>query len=290
MNRLKNNNKGVVLLITIIIVSLASVLLVSYLATVVSEKRRVEHETSAGIVHYIAQAGLEQTFLDLNLEHDGDGSWVNGGAGNTINGVSAAVPACVGNTCGYTDDGQSGSIHSDYQNFYVDVDFPGTDPLGTYTVEIAFVNNTTDTAFLGSRLWVRSTGTESATGDSVSLIQIAKVRMVKNETLGILYDTLDYQDDPPASSAVDNALGESTPNEIRIAGTSLDEDVTIVMSDISGDSGADLTIKGGYNYDFEETTRNPASITSLLRDTTGGDTVVTVSGSGTLVIGGVDIQ
>ena len=136
------------------------------------------------------------------------------------------------------------------------------------------MNNVADTAFLSNRLWVRSTGTVTVTGDTVTLTQLARVKRVKNITidggLGRLYDTLE-----PAETEA------SAGHELRISGDTLDEDVTI--------GGKNVTIKGGYGFDFSDGSRDTSKNVSTLTDS-GLAPMVTLSGAGTVIMGGVRIE
>lgn len=278
MNRHKNE-KGIALILAIIVVTMVSLLLTSYVAMTISERKRVEHESAAASAEYIARAGLERAFFDLSCEYEKDRDWINE---NRINGriinnqngddiVDAGEGMPAFNLGAQT---EAPGERSDYQDFY------GTDASriafadGTYWVEIAFVNNTTDDAFLANRLWVRSTGTVTATGGTVTLTQLARVKRVKNITidggLGRLYDTLD-----PAETEA------NTGDELRITGDILDEDVTI--------GGKNVTIKGGYGYDFSDGSRDTSKNVSTLKDS-GAAPVVTLSGAGTVIMGGVRIE
>ena len=263
-------DKGIALILAIIVVTMVSLLLTSYVAITISERKRVEHELAAGSAEYIARAGLEKAFFDLSCEYEKDRSWINGGASNKINGVDAFVPTILSGS-------QDPTNRSDYQNFYPNPPIAFAD--GGYTVEIAFVNNATDTAFLPNRLWVRSTGTVYAPDgvtvmDRVTLTQLARVKRVKNITidggLGRLYDTLD-----PAETEA------NTGDELRITGDILDEDVTI--------GGKNVTIKGGYGFDFTDGSRDTSKNVSVLTDS-GVAPMVTLSGSGTVTMGGVRIE
>lgn len=280
-------NKGMALILSIVVVTMVSVLLVSYVATVINEKKRIEHELSAGSAEYIAKAGLERTFLDLSCEHDRDEDWVDGGVDpnpqNEINGIAASVPTIGTGT-------EDPLNRSDYQDFHTAVNFPDVaTPTGNYTVQIAFVNNAADSAFRENRLWVRSIGTVTATGDSVTLEQLATIQAValvevdgSGDLVEIerLYGTLD----DPSDSLVDDAMAIAANHEIRIAGATLDEDVTI------DPGGGTLIIKGGYGYDFTDGSRDTSAHISILEDSAGADTVVTISGSGTVEMGGVRIE
>lgn len=285
MSRSGRKDKGIALILAIIVVTMVSLLLTSYVAMTVSERKRVEHEMAAGSAEYIARAGLERAFFDLSCEYEKDRSWINGGVSNTINGVPAVVPAIV-----------VGTDRSNYQNFYPNPPIAFAD--GGYTVEIAFVNNVDDTAFLASRLWVRATGTVTATGDSVTLTQLARVRLVAlvetDATTGDLLQTVRLYDtlDNPGDSLVDNPEAEhhfpADPNierEIRISGAELDENVLIDALT----AGDNLVIKGGYGYDFTDGSRDTSKNVSTLKDS-GAAPVVTLSGAGTVIMGGVRIE
>jgi len=274
----ENNKKGIALITAIIVVSMVSLMLTSYIATVIAERKRVEHETATASAEYIARAGLEKTFIDLSCEYEKDGSWIDD---NTINeriiddngnGVLNAGEGMPLPTANVDPD------MSDYQRFYGTPAVPLAFAGGNYEVWIAFVKNTAGNAFKDNRLWVKATGrvldTAGNTIDEVTLTQLARVRRVKNITidtgLGRLYDYLD-----PAEGEANSG------NEIRIIGATLDEDVTIANKTI--------TIRGGYGYDFSDGSRDTSANRTTLKDSAGGS-VVDISGTGTVTMGGVRIE
>jgi len=180
---------------------------------------------------------------------------------------------------------------SDYKKLYSNVSFPdSTSPTGTYSVDIAFVKLNSST-FSPNSIWVKATGNFIENGailDSITLTQFARVKTVALVEIDPLtgafvkierlYNSLDQ----PGDSAVDNAMAATNDHEIRISGEDLDEDVTIVPGSI-------LTIKGGYGYDFSDASRDTYNNISKLKDT-AADPAVTISGTGTVIMGGVRIE
>ncbi len=284
-------DKGIALILAIIVVTMVSLLLTSYVAITISERKRVEHESAAASAEYIARAGLEKAFFDLSCEYEKDRDWIND---DTINGriinddgngtleAGEGMPAF--NLGAQT---EAPNERSNYQRFYINVGFPdAVAPIGNYTVDIAFVNNAADTAFLSNRLWVRSTGIATATGDTVTLAQLARVKRVAlvetDAGTGDLVEIerlYDYVDDP-SGSAVDDAATAGANHEIRISGSTLDQDVAVDKS---------VTIKGGYGFDFTDGSRDTSKNVSTLTDS-GLAPMVTLSGSGTVTMGGVRIE
>ncbi|MDP1853636.1 MAG: hypothetical protein Q8L26_05495 [Candidatus Omnitrophota bacterium] len=297
MNKPRKNNKGMALIMAIIVVTMVSALLTAYVAMTISERKRAEHEMATGSAEYIARAGLEQAFIDLSCEYDKDKSWADGTGGaangtvansnNKINRVAAAVPSP---SSAGTDPDDPSDIRSDYQDFYVDVDFPdAANSVGKYTVKIAFGKTVASAnTFVPGRLWVRSTGkvynSDGSIKDQVTLTQLARIKslaLVKVipatrafVEIERLHDTLDSPLESP--SAVDNLTAATNDHEIRISAETLTwENVTI---------GQGVTIKGGYSYNFTDASRN----TGLNRSIITGS--VTISGAGTSTMGGVGIQ
>lgn len=290
-------DKGIALILAVIVVTMVSALLTGYVVMTISDRKRAEHEMAAGSAEYIARAGLERAFIDLSCEYEKDKSWADGTGGaangtvanpnNKINRVAAAVPSP---SSPGTDPDDIGDMRSDYQNFYVDVDFPDVaNSAGKYTVKIAFARPSSGYgAFIPSRLWVRSTGTvynpDGSIKDKVTLTQLARVKplalvevvpatkaLVEIESF---HDTLDSPFYSP--TAVDDPMAATNDHEIRISGETLaTESVTI---------GQGVTIKGGYSYNFSDASRDTGSNRSII---TGS---VTISGAGTTTMGGVRIE
>ncbi|MFQ5680577.1 MAG: hypothetical protein ACE5GG_00765 [Candidatus Omnitrophota bacterium] len=296
--------KGVALILAISVVTVISILLTGYVAVTISERNRAQHNVAGGAAYYIAQAGAEQVFFDLAAEIDKDGDWsddhrINQRIINDSNN-DGALDSGAGE--GMPDPTSSGSFESSsppqqrskYVPFYSNVSFGGGSSAGAYDVDIAFVTDGPDSCpgssckFRPNLLWVRAKGVHQS-GETITLKHLANGRKsVKNQTLTILYNSLDRNNTRP-DSAVDTAAANSVPNELRIATAKIDEPVTININDISMSSSVDMTIFGGYGPDFNNGSRNPASNISLLKNSRGG-AVVTISGSGTVIMGGIRIE
>lgn len=281
MDKLKNQ-RGIALILAIIVVTMVSILLTSYVAVVISEKRRTEHETAIASANYIARAGLEQAFFDLSAEYGKDTNWTDDDRINDIiiNDLNGNGVVDAGEGMPDITDGDNNQ--TTYQLFYNNVPFSD----GAYTAEISFLKQDcpVSCAFRLNRLWVRSSGTVTSTGDTVTLTQVAKVRPVKNVTQEILYDTLDYNDVVP-ESAVDTAASAAMQNEIRIAGEILSsEAISINIPNIV--VGDDLVITGGYGYDFTDGSRDPSLNQSIIK----GSLVISGDAAATVRMGGVTIE
>lgn len=276
----------------VIVVVMVSLLLTTYVAMTISERKRIEHEAAGASAEYIAKAGLERVFFDLASEYEKDKSWING---NTINGViingtsndTLDTTLDLGEgmpTFNLTAQTEAPNERSNYQKFYTGVNFPNaTASVGNYTVNISFLNNANDTAFMPNKLWVCSTGTVNATNDSITLTQLARnMPVARGNITGAptpefaINKTYDYLDQA-GNSAV---LEWVAPDEIRIAPAIINGTVNIT-------GGSGLIIKGGYDFDFTNASRNTDEHQSILTSAT--EPVVNITG-GTVVMGGVRIE
>lgn len=301
-HHLTKNSKGIALISALIIITLVSILLTSYVAVTISEKNRIKHQTNAASAEYIARAGLEWAFLDLSCEYNKDGDWTDD---NTINNrvinasnydfvvdpgegmLDATDIVSFSNDDDKDGDNLPPETQSNYVPFYLATPFSD----GEYAVDIAFIATDPDNCpgpgctFKNGRLLVRSTGTVTQTADSVTLIQLARGKPIKNMDIdggaGRLYDVLDAL--PPLESAVDTA---EPNNRIRIAGARIDGDV-LIDNLLAGET---LRIQGGYGYSFTDGSRDTTANQSILEDTVGGNEVIRISGSGKVIMGGVRIE
>ena len=307
--------RGIALITAIIVVSMVSIMLTTYVATVIMERKRVTHETATASAEYIARAGLEKAFIDLSSEHDRDQTWVEVDSStgiypnlnNRIDAIAAAVPDPT-----LTDTFNDGyEIRSDFQEFYPETNFDDGQAFGEgdYRVWVAFATNAASGGptcpsggcdFREGRIWVKSTGRikddNDNTVDEVTITQIAKVSAVAlvevDDTapgrplveIEEEYGTIDY----PTNSAEANPAARTSDHELRVSGASLDEDVDITMG-----AGETLMIRGGYGYDFSDGSRDTSLNNTTLLDASGAPTVVTISGgdsSSIVTMGGIRIE
>lgn len=273
------HEKGVALISAIIVITMVSIMLTTYVALTINERQRVERQSIMVSAEYIARAGLEQAFLDLSCEYGRDGDWSNNNPpfeinGKLINGGVVVDPA----SAVFSEDVDK--KRSNYVMFYNWTDFSG-DSLTQYKIEIAFAAEIpancpgASCAFLPNRLWVKSTGKikDSAgnTLDEVALVQIASIGRVKNITLDRIYNKL-----TPAETEA------NAGDEIRIAAARLKEGAAGITIDKT------LIIKGGYGTDFSDGSRDTTTNFSIIDNSLG--TAVTISGSAVVTMGGVRIE
>jgi len=210
--RLNSDNKGIVLLVVVLIITVISVYLASYVIWAVYDQRNLMRQQKADKAEQLAFAGLERAKADLFL----DDNWLDG----DINGAPVSTP----------DSNDPDKICA----LYSETSFGE----GSYKVDIDYLQNpascTAGCSFYARRIRVRSTGyIPNATAPQVSkpLEEIVSLYTVKNLTQSKFYSLL--------QPAID---GSSSGDTLAVTGAVLNENITI---------SSNVNIEGSYDTDFQ---------------------------------------
>lgn len=191
--RLSNNQKGVILMVSLMVMVAVSIMLPAYVTWIIWEQKNLLRQRSADFAHTLAQAGLNRAQLDLYLDAD---SWLDG----DINGRPVSLP-------------NAGSPN----NFYLLYEDNTTYAPNSYRVELRYLFDASHSSFYDKRMWIRSSGT---TPDASRTVEgLIDWSVVKNLTRNLTYQSL--------QPAITEVLTQSWDNDnIAIAETSLTENIS----------------------------------------------------------------
>jgi len=221
-NRL--NNKGIVLILTTLLIAVVSTSLAAYAIWSIVEQRHLFVKQQAEKAYSLAVAGLQQAKKDLFL----DDNWSDGNInGNALNPSTPPAP----------------NNPDQYFTLYNNISLGE----GNYAVQIKYLQNPkscqSGCSFNNKQVLLRSTG--AIGGVSATLQEIVSWYLVKNLTQGNLY------------TALQPGVDDSNSNDrLAVTQAGLNENVNI-----SGTNNFD--IKGCYDGDFgfRDCMNYPTSIT-----------------------------
>ena len=219
------NEKGVILIVTLIVIIAVSIYLPAYVTWTIWDQRSLIREQKAEEARALAQAGLNRAMLDLYMDA---GSWVDGWINNWTVGLPAA-----GNP-------------DQFWTLYSSLNWTLWDgSLGSYTVWIDYLQNprscTSGCTFFDKRMRLHSTGRVIGTLGtlaSVTLEEYINYNVVKNLTQSLAQgqDILYANLQPAINDAISNNWNN---NDFAITDTVLIENININTS-------MGFTIRGCY--------------------------------------------
>ena len=193
---MKSTNKGVILLVALIVMTVLSLTLPAYVIWSIWDQKNLFLQQKIELANTLAQAGLNRATLDLYLDTD---SWLDGEInGNAVHLYDNSSPDAFW------------TLYADAATF--------TPENLSYRVEIRYLYDTTNARFYDKRMWVRSTGITPNASRTVE--ELVNSGVVKNLTQNLIYSSL--------QTAITEALTNGwNNNDIAIAATTLTENIVI---------------------------------------------------------------
>jgi hypothetical protein len=249
-----NNERGVILLVTVLVITVVSIYLGAYAIWSFYDQRNLIRYQQAKNAYAVAVAGIEQAKRDLF--QDG-GSWLDG----DINGIALTAPAA----------NSPDDLVILYNGVLVNSAFPNE---GSYTVNIKYLQNPktclSGCVFYDRKLQLVSTGMIS--GDSVTVKEIVSWDSVRNLGPGPLNGRSYVMLEP--------AIGPAAASDIlAVTEAQLNENINISASRI---------IQGCYDPDFNF--RNCMNYPTRIRGDLANPTVEITGAATNVRIGGVIIE